>query len=148
MRTGSRPSLRQRVVFLSEYFPPDTGGASTRAANLVHVVEELGLEAVVVTSFPHYPDGNVATQYRRKALVVERTGTHLVIRTWIPPLAHDAAFKRSILYLAFCFMSLSGLLFTGRRTKAVWALSPKYFAAIPAAGLQVRLSLQDDTRCG
>ena len=50
---------RLNVLVLAQYFPPDMGGGSTRASNVVKGLLSKGCEVKVVAAFPHYPHGNV-----------------------------------------------------------------------------------------
>ncbi len=120
-----------RVCVISQYFPPDTGGASTRASNLVRSLQESGHEAVVITGFPHYPDGVIPPRYRRKIISFETIDGARVIRVWIPPLPHKGALYRFVLYTSFAISSLLALPFC-RTPKKTWAVSPNYLCMVPA----------------
>lgn len=120
-----------KVCVVSQYFPPDTGGASTRASNIVRSLEEYGHEVVVVTAFPHYPRGDIPSEYRTKIISAERMNRTQVIRVWIPPLAHRGIVYRLILYFSFAFSALLALPFC-RGTRLTWAISPNYLCMIPA----------------
>ncbi len=116
---------------ISQYFPPDTGGASTRASNIVKSIEESGHEVVVVTAFPHYPQGEIPTQYRAKIMSAERMNKTRVIRVWVPPLPHEGMVYRFILYFSFALSALLALPFC-RSTRVTWAISPNYLCMVPA----------------
>ena len=53
-----------RVLVLAQYFPPDMGGGSTRASNVIEGLLGKGCEIKVVAAFPHYPNGNIPKHYR------------------------------------------------------------------------------------
>jgi len=54
------------VLIFCQYFPPDFGGASKRAYNVAKALKIQGCDVVVITSFPHYPHGNIPKKYSRK----------------------------------------------------------------------------------
>ena len=54
------------VLVIAQYFPPDMGGGATRAYNMAKGLSLAGCDVTVVTSFPHYPTGNIPAKYRRK----------------------------------------------------------------------------------
>ena len=60
-----------KVLILAQYFPPDFGGASTRAFNIAKALQMQGCNVVIVSAFPHYPKGDIPDKYRRKIIVEE-----------------------------------------------------------------------------
>jgi len=123
MRTDSL-----RVCIISQYFPPDMGGASTRVSNAIKGLRSRGHRVFVVTAFPHYPHGDVPREYRTRAFAVEGDEQVRVFRVWVPPLPHVGA-KRLVMYLSFTLFSLVALPFCGK-VDVVWALSPNYFSSV------------------
>lgn len=99
------------VLVLAQYFPPDMGGASTRASNVVKGFLKKGCKVTVVAAFPHYPKGEVPKQYRHKVITSEISGGAKLFRVWIPALPHSSALNRIILHLCFCVSSLFALPF-------------------------------------
>src|SRR6266516_2428176 len=114
-----------KACVISQYFPPDTGGASTRASNLIDILVREHEQVTVVTAFPHYPKGRIPRKYRGKLVSVERFRGARVVRVWIPPIAHEGFVKRLVMYTIFALSSLAALPFC-RGSKVTWALSPNY----------------------
>jgi colanic acid biosynthesis glycosyl transferase WcaI len=98
---------RLNVLVLAQYFPPDMGGSSTRASNVVKGLLSKGCEVKVVAAFPHYPHGNVPAKYRGKPIVSEMFNGARVLRVWV-------------------FSSLFALPFVGG-VDVVWAANPNLF---------------------
>lgn len=119
------------VLVLAQYFPPDMGGGSTRASNVVNGLLKKGCQVTVVAAFPHYPHGNVDARYKFKAIVPEQYGKAKVYRVWIPALPHSTAIKRIALHLSFVFSSLFALPFIGK-VDVVWGSNPNLFSFIPS----------------
>lgn len=115
-----------KILVLAQYFPPDMGGASARASNVVKGLLEKGCEVKVVTAFPHYPNGNVPKKCRHKAIISEKAGDAEVWRVWIPALPHSSIVNRVILHLCFIFSSFFALFFVGD-FDIVWAANPNLF---------------------
>ena len=46
-----------KVLIISQYFPPDIGGGSTRAYNITKGLIRKGCKVILITAFPHYPTG-------------------------------------------------------------------------------------------
>jgi len=114
------------VLVIAQYYPPDMGGASTRVSNVVKGLLSKGCNITVVAAFPHYPQGNVPSFFRRKALIRERVGGVNVIRVWIPALPHNTIINRVLLHLCFVVSSLFALPFVGK-VDAIWAANPNLF---------------------
>jgi colanic acid biosynthesis glycosyl transferase WcaI len=120
-----------RILVLAQYFPPDMGGGSTRASNVVNGLLSKGCDVTVVAAFPHYPHGKVPTQYKHKAIVPEMFGAAKVFRVWIPSLPHSNPLNRIVLHLCFVFSSLFALPFTSK-TDVIWGANPNLFSFFPS----------------
>ena len=88
---------------IGQYFPPDFGGASTRAYNLARGLVLQDCKVTVITSFPHYPYGNIPDKYSGKFVVKEEIDGIKIIRTKIPKLSHSTPMKRVFLHISFIF---------------------------------------------
>lgn len=119
------------MLIIGQYFPPDLGGAATRAYNVAKGLSSNGCNVTVVTAFPHYPHGKIPREYRYKPFKVEWVGNVRVIRTFVLPLESKGLFKRLILFGSFVLSSLSVLLMVGK-IDVVWAANPDIFVLIPS----------------
>ena len=119
------------VLMLAQYFPPDKGGASTRASNMIKGLRKKGCNITVVTAFPHYPHGKVPTKYKGKPLMVEERDGVRVIRVWIPSLPHNTIVNRMLLHLCFMVSSLFALPLVGK-VDVIWATNPNLFSFFPS----------------
>ena len=114
------------VLIIGEYFPPDIGGAATRASNVAKGLTLNGCNVTVVTAFPHYPTGKIPKEYKYKPLKVEYAGKSRVIRTFVLPLESEGLFKRLLIFCSFIVSSLFALPFVGK-IDVVWAANPDVF---------------------
>lgn len=119
------------VLVLAQYFPPDMGGASTRASNVVKGLLKKECKVTVVAAFPHYPKGEVPKHYKHKAIMSQVFGTAKLFRVWIPALPHSSALNRIILHLCFCVSSLFALPFVGK-VDVIWGANPNLFSFFPS----------------
>jgi glycosyltransferase involved in cell wall biosynthesis len=110
------------VLVVAQYFPPDIGGAATRAYNLAKGLALNGCKVTVIAGVPHYPHGNIPAKYRWKPLKVEQMGNIKVIRAFMPPIKSEGVFKRLVLIGAFAVSSMFALPFVGK-VDSVWASS-------------------------
>ena len=110
------------VLILAQYFPPDLGGAATRAYNLAKGLSLNGCNVTVIAAVPHYPHGKIPEEYRWKPVKVEQMDDFKVIRTFMLPLKSQGFFKRLLLVANFAVSSMFALPFVGK-FDAVWASS-------------------------
>ena len=114
--------LTLNVLIVAQYFPPDIGGAATRAYNLAKGLLLNGCTVTVVTAFPHYPHGKIPAEYKRAPLKIENLGGIRVVRTFMPPIKSEGFFKRLLLRGTFAVTALFALPFVGK-VDALWASS-------------------------
>jgi len=119
------------VLIIAQYFPPDFGGASTRAYNVAKGLVDVGCAVKVIAAFPHYPEGKIPEYYRGKALTFEKKEGIQIIRVWIPSLPHNSILNRITLHLCFTFTSLFALPFS-RKNDVIFAANPNLFSFFSA----------------
>lgn len=124
-------SLALNVLIIGEYFPPDIGGAATRASNVAKGLSRNDCNVTVVTAFPHYPTGKIPKEYKFKPLTIEYVGKTRVIRTFVLPLESKGLFKRLLVFMSFILSSLFALPFVGK-IDVIWAANPDVFVLMPA----------------
>jgi glycosyltransferase involved in cell wall biosynthesis len=121
-----------KILYLSQYFPPEMGAPSARASELARHWQAAGHHVTVLTGFPNHPTGLVPEAYRGKLrrLVVREQykGAHIV-RTWLWPLPNRKAYERILNYSSFCVSSAMTGLFV-ERPEVVIATSPQLLVAL------------------
>ena len=55
-----------KILYVSQYFPPEMGAPAARAAELAHHWSEAGHEVSVLTGFPNHPTGVVPEEWRNR----------------------------------------------------------------------------------
>jgi len=121
-----------KILYVSQYFPPEMGAPSARASELArHWVRE-GHEVTVLTGFPNHPAGVVAAEYRgklRRLVMRESWNGVSVVRTWLWPLPNRKAHERILNYGSFALSAAAtGLL--GPRPDIVIASSPQLLVGL------------------
>ena len=119
------------VLIIAQYFPPDMGGGATRAYNMAKGLSLAGCDVTVIAAFPHYPSGNIPSNYKGKLFTIEREGRLKIFRTFVPKLASEGYVKRIALFASFAFSSLFVLPIVGK-TSVVWAANPNIIAMFPS----------------
>jgi glycosyltransferase involved in cell wall biosynthesis len=102
-----------KILYVSQYFPPEMGAPAARAAELAQHWAEAGHEVSVLTGFPNHPTGVVPSEWRarlRRLVYRENAGRVNVFRTWLWPLPNRKAHERMRNYASFCLSAaLRGL---------------------------------------
>jgi len=131
-----------KILYVSQYFPPEMGAPAARAAELAQHWAEAGLEVSVLTGFPNHPTGIVPPEWRarlRRLIFRESAGRVNVFRTWLWPLPNRKAHERMRNYASFCLSAaLRGLALS--RSDVVIATSPQLLVGL--SGCWIALTRQ------
>ncbi len=102
-----------KILYVSQYFPPEMGAPAARAAELAQHWAGAGHDVSILTGFPNHPTGVVPPEWRsrfHRLAYRERTGRVEVFRTWLWPLPNRKAHERMRNYASFCLSAgLRGL---------------------------------------
>src|ERR1700678_2288474 len=73
--TSSQLEDAMKILYVSQYFPPEMGAPAARAAELSRHWANAGHDVTVLTGFPNHPTGVVPPEYRARfrRLVVRET---------------------------------------------------------------------------
>jgi colanic acid biosynthesis glycosyl transferase WcaI len=121
-----------KILYVSQYFPPEMGAPAARAAELSRHWASAGHDVTVLTGFPNHPAGVVPPEYRdkfRRLVVRERTDGVNVVRTWLLPFPNRRAYERMLNYSSFCISAASTGLFLPR-PDVVIATSPQLLVGL------------------
>jgi glycosyltransferase involved in cell wall biosynthesis len=119
-----------KFLLLTQYFPPEIGGAQTRLRSTAVELKRLGHAVEVVTALPNYPRGKFYPGYEGRVYVREEFEGITVRRVWLYP-AMGGGLRRMLNYASFTIMSLFGLL-VSQRPDFIFVESPPLFLSIPA----------------
>lgn len=121
-----------RILYLSQYFPPEMGAPAARVSELAARWVERGHEVAVLTGFPNHPTGVVPPEYRGHVWLRERWRGVEVLRTWIYAAPNKGVLARGLAYGSFATSSvvLGGLAREVRRADVVVATSPQFLCAL------------------
>ena len=123
-----------KILYVSQYFPPEMGAPAARAAELSRHWARMGHDVTVLTGFPNHPTGVVPEEWRsrlRQLLYKETVDGVRVVRTWLWPLPNRKAHERIRNYASFCVSSaISGLDLA--KPDVVIGTSPQLLVALSA----------------
>ena len=128
-----------RFLILTQYFPPEIGGAQTRLKSFTSELLRRGHDVEVVTAMPNYPRGRFFPGYEKGFYKRENLDGITLHRVWLYP-AVGGGLKRMLNYISFTATSLYGLCRT-QKPDYIFVESPPLFLSFSAflAGLVWRV---------
>jgi glycosyltransferase involved in cell wall biosynthesis len=121
-----------RILYLSQYFPPEVGATQTRAYEMATNLVTLGHSVTVMTEVPNHPSGIIRPEYRSRFRVAEEMDGIRVIRSWVYATPVKNFRTRMLFYISFVVTTILNSLNAGKYD-VVYATSPPLFVGI--AGL-------------
>src|SRR5512139_2044962 len=90
-----------RILYLSQYFPPEIGATQTRAYEMARHLASSGHQVTVLTEVPNHPSGIIPPEYRGK--LFERTTLEgiEVIRVWVKASPEKTFAMRMLFYITY-----------------------------------------------
>lgn len=127
-----------RILYLSQYFPPEAGATQTRAYEMALNLVRLGHQVTMLTEFPNHPSGVIPPQYKGRLYeTVDFEGIQ-VIRVWVKASPHKNFGNRMLFYLSYMLNAfLAGMLLLRNHYDALYATSPPLFVGGSALGLSI-----------
>jgi colanic acid biosynthesis glycosyl transferase WcaI len=106
-----------KIMYVSQYFPPEMGAPAARAAELARYWAQDGHEVTVLTGFPNHPTGVLSAEYRgkmRRLVMRENVDGVNIVRTWLFPFPNRKAYERVLNYSSFCASASTTGIFMSR----------------------------------
>ncbi len=126
-----------RVLYITQYFPPETGAAMARAYAMAKGLQERGHSVTVLTGFPNYPKGVVPEEYRGKLFSREEMDGMTILRCYIVPENKASRLKRLLFSVSLSISALFFGLFT-KGYDVIYATSPPLFLGLTGYLLGIR----------
>jgi len=124
-----------KLIYLSQYFPPEIGATQTRAYEMATNLVAFGHQVTILTEVPNHPSGIIPPQYRSRFRVVEKMDGVLVVRNWVYASPIKTFRTRMLFYLSFMVTAVINSFFLKGGYDAVYVTSPPLFVGI--AGLAI-----------
>jgi colanic acid biosynthesis glycosyl transferase WcaI len=121
-----------KILYVSQYFPPEMGAPAARVGELSRYWAQDGHDVTVLTGFPNHPTGVVPADYRRRfhrLVAREDVEGVKVVRTWLLPFPNRKTYERMLNYSSFCVSAAAAGLFAGR-PDVVIASSPQLLVGL------------------
>lgn len=119
-----------RIVFLSQYFPPEPGAPAARVSELARSWQARGHDVEILTGMPNHPTGVVSPPYRGRWSSQEMFGDVRVDRSWMYTAPNRGRVRRSLAYVSFA--AAVAVRAVARRVDAdvLIATSPQFLCAL------------------
>ncbi len=125
-----------RILYLSQYFPPEVGATQTRAYEMAQGLLRAGHHVTMLAEVPNHPEGVIRPDYRGKFWTRESFDGIDVIRVWVKTAPVKTFKTRMLFYLSYMLNALlAGLLLARGRYDAIYATSPPLFVGAAALAL-------------
>jgi glycosyltransferase involved in cell wall biosynthesis len=95
-----------KILFLTQYYPPETGAPQNRLHELAVRLLAQGIEIEVLTAMPNYPKMEIFDNYKGKRFVIEEIDGIKVYRSRIYVKKSKSIFYRLLNYFSFVWTSL------------------------------------------
>ena len=118
-----------RILFLTQYYPPETGAAPLRAYHFAAKLAKRGHTVTVVTGMPNHPSGVKLPRYRGRLASREDLDGVRVRRCYLFATARKTFATRMLNQLSFMVTAFFGGLFAGR-CDVILVTSPPLFLGV------------------
>jgi lipopolysaccharide/colanic/teichoic acid biosynthesis glycosyltransferase/glycosyltransferase involved in cell wall biosynthesis len=115
-----------RVLFITQYYPPETGAAPARALHFARALTRAGHEVRVITGMPNHPSGVLQADYAGVRRRSEKRDGIAIERVWLHATPRKTPVTRLVNHLSFAWSALPVAL-AGPRPDLVLASTPPLF---------------------
>jgi glycosyltransferase involved in cell wall biosynthesis len=117
-----------RILYLSQYFPPEAGATQTRAYEMARKWVLMGHKVTMLTEFPNHPSGIIPPEYHGKLIERSTLEGIEVVRVWVLASPIKNFRNRMLFYLSYMLNAIiAGLFLIRGRYQLIYASSPPLF---------------------
>lgn len=118
------------ILYLSQYYPPETGAGATRADSITRHLAGKGWNVDVVCEIPNYPTGKKPDHLKNAwTNRIEINGIN-VHQVWVAANPRETFIQKLLLFGSFFVSSLVYLLVNFKKYDVIYASSPPISAAV------------------
>ena len=121
-----------KVLYVSQYFPPEVGAGAVRAEVMVRHLTRLGIEVDVLCEAPNYPTGKLQPGYGNRWSQTESGDGYSVTRLWVMVNQRRNVMEQLAFFFSFMVSSFLHMVSGNKRYDVIFATSPPLFASISA----------------
>jgi len=125
----------KNILYISQYFPPETGAGATRSEAMVKYLSKLGWNIDVISELPNYPTGTIHPDYCQKFAQSETMYNSVIHRVWVWANPRRNIVEQLGIFGSFLVTSVLFALLKLPRKKydIIYATSPPIFAGLTGA---------------
>ena len=117
-----------RILYLTQYFPPEIGATQTRAYEMAQGLKRAGHEVTILTEFPNHPTGIIPPEYDGQWTSRQTLDGLDVLRVWVKTSPQKNFKSRMAFYLSYMLMAAwAGIALLRGKYDAIYATSPPLF---------------------
>lgn len=126
-----------RLLYVSQYFPPEVGATQNRAQEMVQHLVAAGHQVTVLAEVPNHPLGIIQPEYRGRLFFRRQEEAYEVVRLWVKASPKKGFRQRMAFYLTFMATATWAGLFLARgRYDLAYVTSPPLFVGGVALALR------------
>ena len=118
-----------RILFLTQYYPPETGAAPLRAYHFATKLAKLGHEVTVLTGMPNHPSGRKQQGFRWKLTASSIEAGVRILRSYLFATPHKTFVTRLLNQISFAVSALVRGCFTPG-CDVIFVTSPPLFLGV------------------
>ncbi len=119
-----------KILYLSQYFPPEVGATQTRAYEMARYLAAQGHQVTMLTEVPNHPSGIIPAEYRRTVADFSTLEGIRVVRLWVLASPKKSFLRRISFYLSYTAMATWASLFLRGKYDVIVATSPPLFVGL------------------
>ncbi|MBN2410429.1 glycosyltransferase family 4 protein [candidate division KSB1 bacterium] len=119
-----------RILYLTQYFPPEVGATQTRAIEMASNLVKRGHLVTVLTEFPNHPKGIIPPEYKNRFIEHELLKGIHVYRSWVYARPEKNFYTRMGFYLSYMLTCAATGSFLKGSYDVVYATSPPFFVGV------------------
>lgn len=124
-----------RILYLSQYFPPEVGATQTRAYEMARYLVAHGHRVTMLTEVPNHPSGIIPPAYHRKLAEFRPLDGIDVVRLWVAASPKKNFIRRIAFYLSYSAMATAIAPFLRGKYDLIYATSPPLFVGLAALAI-------------
>ena len=120
--------MAMRILYFSQYFPPEIGATQTRAYEMASRLVKMGHHVTMITEVPNHPKGIIRPEFRGRLFIRENMDGIDVIRVWVKTSTVKNFRNRILFYMSYMINALiSSIIVTRGAFDLIYATSPPLF---------------------
>ena len=126
-----------RILYLTQYFPPEIGATQIRALEMTSALARAGHHVTVLTEVPNHPTGIVEPTFRRRPWVRRNHEGIDIVHLWVAASPNKTMRTRLAFYLSYMAVATAaGISLARGPFDVIYATSPPLFVGGAALALQ------------